>query len=98
MGTVKFTHTVAQIDASVDAADSLAQRFGVDAIVPCTQAQYDALETKQENTLYIVYSGTKFTIYYGTRTLSGGGSAVTAGRAVGIVRGVVSTRAGEPIY
>lgn len=98
MATGKFTHTIAQIDSAIDSINGIAQRLGVTAILPMPKSDYDALALKDGNTLYIAYSDTKFEIFYGTRALSGGGGGVTTGRAVGIVRGVVSTRAGEPIY
>lgn len=98
MGTVKFTHTVPQIDAAVDSINGIAQRLGVDAIVPCTPEQYAAIETKSANTLYIVYGNDKFTLYYGLLPLpsgGGGGSAGASGRAVALVTGSVSTLSGE---
>lgn len=98
MATGKFTHTIAQIDSAVDSINGIAQRLGVDAIVPCTPEQYAAIETKSENTLYIVYGNDRFTMYYGLLPLpsgGGGGSAGASGRAVALVTGSVSALSGE---
>lgn len=98
MGKVQFSHEVPQIDAAVDSINGIAQRFGVDAIVPCTPEQYAAIETKSANTLYIVYGNDKFTLYYGLLPLpsgGGGGSAGASGRAVALVTGSVSALSGE---
>ena len=97
MGTVQFSHTVPQIDAAVDSINGIAQRLGVDAIVPCTPEQYAAIETKSANTLYIVYGSDRFTLYYGLLPLpsgGGGGSAGASGRAVALITGSVSTLSG----
>lgn len=79
MATVSFTHELYEIDAAVDAVTSLAQRFGVTAILPCTQEQYDAITPKNAGTIYVVYTDTKFSMYYGTLPLSGGGGGISAG-------------------
>ena len=82
MGTVQFSHTVPQIDAAVDSINGIAQRLGVDAIVPCTPEQYAAIETKSANTLYIVYGNDKFTMYYGFLPLPSGGGGGGAGAGI----------------
>ena len=102
MGTIRFAHTVAQIDTAVDSIGSIAQRLGVAAIVPCTEAQYNAIETKDSNTLYIVYGAEDFRLFYGVLPLKasggGGGDGGAAGRAVGLMRGTANCVAGQAIY
>ena len=102
MGTIRFAHTVAQIDAAVDSIGSIAQRLGVAAIVPCTEAQYNAIETKDSNTLYIVYGAEDFRIFYGVLPLKasggGGGDGGETGLALGLMHGTAENVVGQAIY
>lgn len=99
MATGSFTHTIAQIDYAVDSIGAVAQRIGVSAIVPCTAAEYDAIEIKSATTLYLVYRANDFLLYYGTLPLyaagGGGGSSLPAGRAVGLATGTADCIAGQ---
>lgn len=75
MAVGKFTHTIAQIDSAIDSINAIAAKFGVNAILPMTVDEYNAIISKDGNTLYIVYSGTNFRLFYGVLPLSGAGGS-----------------------
>jgi len=69
--------TARQTAQNISVTQIIQSQTGGQRITALSETEYNALETKSANTLYIAYTGADFTLYYGTKPLRASGGGVS---------------------